>query len=30
MLKAIAGFKIEVTAVQNVFKLSQNKNKEYQ
>ena len=30
MLKAIAGFKIKVTAVQDVFKLSQNKNKEGQ
>ena len=30
MLKAIVGFKIEVTALQNVFKLSQNKNKEDQ
>lgn len=30
MLKAIVGFKIKVTDVQNVFKLSQNKNKEDQ
>ena len=30
MLKAIVGFKIEVTDVQNVFKLSQNRNKEDQ
>ncbi len=28
MLKAIVGFKIAVTAVHNVFKLSQNKNEE--
>lgn len=30
LLKAIVGFEIKVTAVQDVFKLSQNKNKEDQ